>query len=1126
MKLTYDRYYRLVGIINPNKLGNQKVSSAIAIDLPQGSALHYVGPSADGAVMGMNTDSEYTKNKAHQVVVLFEHKFSRLDPRTALPEGAVALKRNSLFPVENEYFQTHQRFKNMRRNQNLVMEKNNLVVYDYTLLPRTVVYRENRYTFWHKWKNMSLSVIDSINNLSANSTRQHFIEIDVPTTVPPLSMWNLVDQDFSGDPKNGEGVQLRTELWKAFNDYDMLTLMDLWIWLGTYRNKSNFSQLTELARSKTNIIFRAGGGYSVIALDLLDKWLMKAGDNSKEARLPGRVAKYRLLGTLMRLNKLRSSVLEEEDTEIIDNDDQTQYDDDESGKSPAKGKRDITEVFGDLAPAVRRLDIDMKRTQNSTADDVKVEVKAAGLTPQEQVPVKPTDLGDVVKQDSVDETEEQMFVDLTDDEILKDLEQLEYTYKQREINEAYGSDYEAYIPPSIDPEDAIYEAATRATGKSLLSEAELRRLVRKSGNYKRIPNPYGTDAETFSDAINITDEDLVISEKTPLAESILGVTDQSMLSSSLGKMNSQYIRNTYHKDIGNVFLSLQQAGIIVDDYNIEHVENFTDSYDVHKVRIIPVRGQPSTLNIRIPTIREDGTFYAGGVRYRMRTQRGDLPIRKTAPNKVSMTSYFSKMFVTRSERAVFNYTSWITRKLIELGWSADPIVSDLILANVSTREYAGSRTYSSVATRIKSFVSKGYFFSFDLANIAEVFPSRVKDTSVTPVASDPSGRMLYIDNESNELIQFTNGQKQSMGTLEAWVGLDTNAAPLDIAEIKLFGKSIPLGIILAHHTGLGSLMKTLGTTYRVVKKGSNLSMQPHEYCIKFEDETLVFDRRQRISTLLLGGFNRYHQHIKQHSRYAFDKRDVYGVIFENVGVGSRKTREVDFMFKMWIDHITRGLLVEMGMPTDLFNLFIEACKMLVNDAYHEEIDVAQMRDKGYERISGMLYEEILASVKAFNNRPNALNASVQVNPLAVWMKIQVDQSVTAVDESNPIQSLKDLEVVVFRGQGGRSSVSMTAPTRVFHRNGMGVTSEATVDNGDVGTISFTSADPNYTSVRGRTRRLENIAENTAKVISTSMLLAPGSDMDDQLVRQLNVETHLIDGDSLRASYTKLVTENI
>lgn len=1091
MRLVYERWYRLHGIFNHNKLGRPKLSTTLAIDLPQLSMYHHV--DMESPAIGMPPESEFTKNKAHTYGMLFQHNYSAVNPATMLPYGVTARHRHSLFAVENEFFKLNPIYKNLRRNMNLSAEKNNLIIQDYTLLPQTVGFRENRYGNWYKFRNMFQTVIDNINTLSKQSQRQHYIELNAPTMVPPLSIMNMVDQDYGKNEPDAEGVYLRQELLKKFSTYDQMFFLDLWVWLGTFRKKSFLAGLSDLARARTNIIIRSGANYTVLNLAELDSWLMKPDVHDPKAKLPSRVAKLRLLGMLMYLSESRHTLV------LTDSADEEVIVDDESDEADAAQQVDPeksrNELFGSAAPTLRRLDIDLDKIQGNTAPDTKLVVHTNNLTAQATTPLVPSDISDVNPSDPTVMADEQILLDQSDDEILKDLEQLEYKFKQAEIDAIEGIDYEKYQPPTTDPEEAIYQAATSLAGKVLMSEAELRRVVNKSGNYKKIDNPWGGSG-TFAEAIAIKPEDVLISERTPIAESILGVTDESMLSSSVARLNSQYITNMLHKDIGNAILSVQQAGVILDDYKITHVENYNDSFDVHTIRLIPVRGQPSTVQLQIPTVRPDGTFFVGGVRYRMRTQRGDLPIRKTGPDKVVLTSYYSKMFVKRSERKVFNYASWITGKLIAIGWAEDNAdITNLSLANVTNMDFNGSRVYSAVATRISGFVSKGYTFNFDAKKIVSLFGDTIA-ANKTPVALNVStGEWLQLTDD-NQLVWHKGNDTKPLGSFENWFGLDTREAPLDTAEIKLFGKSIPLGVLLAQHTGLGSLLKTLGATYRTVPKGTQANMQQYEYSIRFEDESLILDRRDQLTTLLMSGFNRYHQHIKQYSRYAFDKRDIYGVLFENAGVGGRKTKDIDYMFKMWVDHITRGLLEEMAMPVDLFNLFIEAAKLLMTDQYQDETDITYMRDKGYERIAGAIYSELANTIKAFNARPNALNSSVNIKPMEIWSQLQNDQSTTAVDESNPIQALKDLEVVVFRGVGGRNSVSMTAPTRTFHSSGIGVTSEATVDNGDVGTISFTSADPNYTSVRGKTRRINSLENNAAKIVSTSMLLAPGADMDD------------------------------
>lgn len=75
---------------------------------------------------------------------------------------------------------------------------------------------------------------------------------------------------------------------------------------------------------------------------------------------------------------------------------------------------------------------------------------------------------------------------------------------------------------------------------------------------------------------------------------------------------------------------------------------------------------------------------------------------------------------------------------------------------------------------------------------------------------------------------------------------------------------------------------------------------------------------------------------------------------------------------------------------------------------------------------------------------------------------------------------------------------MTARHRAYHKNGLGVVSEATPDNGDTATITYLTANPNYRSLRGTIRKLDKVEGNAARVMSTSALLAPGVEYDDQI----------------------------
>jgi hypothetical protein len=310
------------------------------------------------------------------------------------------------------------------------------------------------------------------------------------------------------------------------------------------------------------------------------------------------------------------------------------------------------------------------------------------------------------------------------------------------------------------------------------------------------------------------------------------------------------------------------------------------------------------------------------------------------------------------------------------------------------------------------------------------------------------------------------------------------------------GKEIPVGVILGFELGLERLMELLKVTPRRVPAGTRVNLGPDEYELVFSDETLVFSKDDREAAIVLAGFNEYHRAIRSFSVYEFDKPGVYLNVLESAGLTVRYLREVDLLNQMFVDPITRDLLVEMKEPTDFRGLLLRSCDMLLTDQHPDELDPAFQRIKGYERMAGAVYSELVKSIRAHNGRVGKSKLPIDLNPYAVWKTISQDPAIALVSDINPIQNLKEMEAVTYSGVGGRNSRSMTKHTRAYHKNDMGTISESTVDSSDVAINTYTSADPQFTSLRGMSRRYEIGKTGATALLSTSALVSPGATNDD------------------------------
>jgi hypothetical protein len=337
---------------------------------------------------------------------------------------------------------------------------------------------------------------------------------------------------------------------------------------------------------------------------------------------------------------------------------------------------------------------------------------------------------------------------------------------------------------------------------------------------------------------------------------------------------------------------------------------------------------------------------------------------------------------------------------------------------------------------------------------------------------------------------------EPLGTLCQVVGLPEAKAPLDIAEVGVSNKVIPVGLVLAYQMGLSKLIEKLNCDVARHRRGSRFEMADDEYSVVFQDEVLVFSRLDRRASLVLAGLNRYHRALRQFSVWDFDRKDVYHNVLLDQGLGVRYLREIDTLFNVWVDPITKGLLEEMGEPTDFGGLLLRSADLLLHDHAPNEVEGEYMRYRGYERMAGMVYGELARACKAYHARSHYGDAAVDLNPHQVWQRIVGDPSSMIVEEANPFTVVNEQEIMTYRGDGGRSGKSMVKRTRIYSDTDVGVVSESTLDSGDVGVVAYLAPDANFTSTRGLTRRYDKSKDGAATLLSTAALNAPCADRDD------------------------------
>lgn len=683
-----------------------------------------------------------------------------------------------------------------------------------------------------------------------------------------------------------------------------------------------------------------------------------------------------------------------------------------------------------------------------------------------------------------------------------------------------------------DPEQILEYRIDRLARSGQISTKQQERLEKLLEQSKMIDNPYGEG--TLDEFRQISEDEVLIDDsETQLADRD-GVFDPSLKRSTLQAFDSKYISKVLDKDIANAVKAIEASGVIVTDFQVEEKEDIANEYRQITLRIQPIDGQQSTVRLSIPKIREDGTFFTNGVKWRMRKQRVDKPIRKVSPYQVALNSYYGRIGILRSQKKTGDYEGWLTRSIIAKGIDKeDKKVTDLKHIDVFDNEIKVPRIYSALAKKMREFkTDTGYHFFFDYHQRTREFDStlveKVEAEGLTFIGTfKDKGVGIGEDNR----VYILDSELIDAGFIEDILDIDSTKAPIEFAEFSLYNSLMPIALIMGMHFGLMGLIEKLGASYRRVKKGSPMNLDVNEYPVRFADESMIFRRDEPIASLILSSFNRYHRSIYRYDIDAFERRDVYINILEENGFRIGIIREAELAFDLFVDPITKEILEKINEPLRFDDLLLRACELLQTDDHVHETDMRGMRIRGYERVAGQVYDQLVRSVRSYRARAPGTAAKIDVKPDEIWKRIHNDSSVIQVEEANPFHDLKEQESVTYQGTGGRSRQSMVKHTRMYHDSDRGVISESSPDSNAIGTNIFLSANPNFKDLRGDVAAMEEVEYQNSSMVSTSALLSPMSDRDDP--KRVNfisiINSHVVPSPGyqvppLRTGYEKMVTD--
>ena len=1073
MMLTAEKYYFRFGLRKLQHLTSPRVYTWISFRFPKDSIYHH--NSYDEQSVGPDMKEPYYQAIEKKIPIKFINEL--------VSTGAGVMKKQTPFAIVAKNWLVENRKKFMMVNDFKPFLRNPLVpcMYNYDTLSCLYKYPNMPISKYNMWKDRYSTVWTKINESVNNDKRNHYVVIELPDQVASVSQYS-----------HWSKIGVMPAMMEVFPTYKELNLLELWKFIAPNdKNPSIIRQIVNVENySKINLVLKYKNKWCMLNMAYLYKWIKK-DQNEQDIDVPGilqslpKEKMQRLLLVLvMKLQESEAKDAKPEDSDSIDalrvrgviNDSVSSkvYQSDNIEKSSD------SEINEDL-----NLDDSLLNDNLVITDDVMKDIEDTRMSVR-----------------SINDTVDKVLAEHGDEEgLLKSSEtsSLVPSRKRKSILEVSDDKLEEYIYKDNTSREVLEDIVNSYKDDNIISNIEYKKLLKEIESSDNIKTAYTNGL--MRDFIKITPEDLAIDEKNITLPTNENIDDNSMLKSSLLDFDSGYIRKVMRKDIAACVHSIQKAGIILQNYEVEEVNSVMGDYEIHKMKLKPLDGQPCELKFRMPKMTQENTFIVNGIPYRFRKQQSDLPIVKINRHKVALSTYYGKTFVYRSEAKADDTYEWINDNIAKEAMSGEnPRIKKVKLANVFNNLAHTPRLYSSLSTRFAEIKLNQSTFNFEYNRRAEIYGEKniskyEKDGAILCGMTMLSEPILM--KKDNSLYAISkNGNLKPLGSIYALTGLNAKKAPVEFATTDILGKRVPVGIILGYFLGITNLLRVLKVKYKLVDKNKKLELSDDEWAVNFKDKKLIFDRKNARASLIMAGFRYFKNSIKYFNYDLFEKPDVYLNIMESRGLTSRHIKEINNINSMFVDPITKTVLEDMNEPVTYLGLLLRATELLDNDYYPDDLDFAVKRVRGVERMVGAIYQELTKAIRDYKYKNTRGNSKIEMSPFAVWTNISEDQSKIPVADINPMEHLKEEETLTMVGSGGRSKESLVKRTRAYHKSHIGVVSETTVGSGDVGINTYLCANPQFRSLRGRTKMYDSSKGGAANFISTTSLSAIAMENDD------------------------------
>lgn len=592
--------------------------------------------------------------------------------------------------------------------------------------------------------------------------------------------------------------------------------------------------------------------------------------------------------------------------------------------------------------------------------------------------------------------------------------------------------------------------------------------------------------------IKIADIEKIKATHMPISKkdisSSIRTTNEHMKHISFQNFEKTYNDKVMSKDITSAILSLNDKSIpmYVRDIKIQDSSDELNYKDTYTILLEDANRQRHTVKVDIPKFLEDKFLYLGGNKKLIKKQNFLFPVVKTGPDTVQIVTNYNKMFIRRIDTKSVSSIERLKKMLKD----SDNLKSYFTFGNTINRniDYVTTVEYDELSKIITEFNSDNCTIFFNQQKAHEYMDNNnIILPANTLMIGIENNKPIFINTDTQVTVK---GQYTIIDVIlnhvdpEIKEKFESIRAPrrLMYTKVKVMEQFIAVIMLLGFWEGLTTVMKKMGITYELYDSAPK-QMSPDQNLIKFKDTWMVYKETVGQS-LLLNGLRLIDTSL--YNITDFDTIEPYMAYFIKIYGKATIGNALSNFYEFTIDPITKEILQDIDLPTDIVNLMIYAVNLLSDSQFVPEVNQRLSRIRSNEIVAAILYEALAKNYINYRNSNGKKKYSI---PQDIVIKNIVGlKTVEDYSTLNPTLEMEMTHAISSKGfRGANLDQSYTMEKRVYDSSMTGIISPSTSPDGSVGVNKTLTCEPSITSVRGYV----DIKQNRLDELDDVNLFSPG-----------------------------------